>query len=93
MSYISKKNVANYSTCESTHNHNTRHKANLTIPYFRITKTQNSYYYWGVKMFNKLPASIRKADISYFKKTLQDYLMGQAFYSIEEFLTADMGLL
>lgn len=32
--------LANYSMCESAHHHYTRHKVNLTIPYFRIKRTQ-----------------------------------------------------
>jgi hypothetical protein len=47
-------------------------------------------HYSSVKTFNKLPQNIFKYcnDIHNFKTLLRDYLVKNAFYSIEEFLSA-----
>jgi hypothetical protein len=51
--------------------------------------TYNYVYYSSVKIFNHLPQNISKPhnNIHIFKTMLRNYLVKNAFYSIDEFLS------
>jgi len=56
----------------------------------RLSSIQRDVYYSSVKIFNWLPQNILKFcyNIHSFKTLLRDYLVKNAFYFIEEFLSA-----
>jgi hypothetical protein len=56
----------------------------------RLPSIQRGVYYSSVKIFNQLPQNIFKYcnNIYTFKTLLGDYLVKNAFYSTEEFLSA-----
>ena len=67
------------------------------MPSVRLSPIQRGVYYSSVKIFNKLPQNIFEfcIDILTFKTLLRDNLVKNAFYSIEEFLSAghnDVGI-
>jgi hypothetical protein len=74
----------------SIHGMNTRQQNKLCIPSLRLSSIQRGVYYSSVKIFNQLPQNIFKYcnNIRTFKTLLRDYLVKNAFYSIEEFLSA-----
>ena len=69
------------------HTRNTRNKLDLFLPYTRLTKCQKSVYFAGIKIFNYLPANIKKLfnDIPKFKRELKKFLLSGSYYTIDEF--------
>jgi len=69
---------------------NTRQQNKLHIPSVRLSTLQRDVYYSSVKIFNQLPQTILKFcnNVHIFRTLLKDYLVKNAFYSIEEFLSA-----
>ena len=84
------KNLNIYQTNSSVHGMNTRQQNNLHISSVRLSSIQRGVYYSSIKIFNQLPQNIFKFcnNIHTFKTLLRDYLVKNAFYSIEEFLSA-----
>jgi hypothetical protein len=56
-----------------------------------LTTYQKGAYYAGIKLYNTLPASIKRLnhDIKVFKLAVKDYLLSHAFYSIHEFTSTE----
>jgi hypothetical protein len=71
------------------HEINTRHKLDLHVPSVRLTKIQKGLYYSGTILYNSLPCNIKKVvyDVDRFKHKLKDFLIENAFYSVEEYFT------
>jgi len=69
---------------------NTRQQNKLRIPLVRLSSIQRGVYYSSVKIFNQLPQNIVKYcnNVHTFKTLLRAYLVKNAFYSAEEFLSA-----
>jgi len=84
------KNLNIYQTNSSVHGTNTRQQNKLPIPSVKLFSIQRGVYYSSVKIFNQLPQNIFKYynNIHTFKTLLRDCLVKNAFYSIEEFLSA-----
>ena len=84
------KNLNIYPPNSSVHGMNTRQQNKLHIPLVRLSSIQRGVYYSSVKIFNQLPQNIFKYcnNIHTFETLLRDYLVKNAFYSIEEFLSA-----
>lgn len=76
------------STNSEFHYYNTR-KCNLLRPEFpekMIYKT--SYIYIGIKLYNRLPESVKSVgSITSFKNTIKNYLIQNVFYTIDEYLS------
>jgi hypothetical protein len=73
----------------SVHGINRRQQNKLHIPLVRLSSIQRGVCYSSVKIFNQLPQNIFKYcnKIHPFKILLRDYLVKNAFYSIEELLS------
>ena len=69
---------------------NTKQQNKLHIPFLRPTWIHRYVYYSSVKIFRQLPQNIFKFcyNVHTFKTLLRDYFVENAFYSIEEFLSA-----
>jgi len=85
------KNLNIYQTNTSVHGRNARQQNELHIPSVRLPSIQTGVYYSSVTIFNQLPRNIIKFhnSIHIFKTLLRNYLVKNAFYSIEEFLCTD----
>ena len=60
------------------HNHNTRQSSNLLVTRFNRSKSQNSFVYQSVKIWNSLPATIKSASTSIkFKQKLKTLFFSQ----------------
>jgi hypothetical protein len=84
------KDLSIYPANASVHGMNTRQQNKLHIPSVRLSSVHRGACYSSVKIFNQLPQNIFKycKNIHTFKTLLRDYLVKNAFYSNEEFLSA-----
>jgi len=74
---------------EEIHDHSTRHKSDFHTQYCSTTLFKNSYENVGIKLFNKLPNTIKKVGKPQeFKRRLQKYLMQHVFYSVDEYMSS-----
>lgn len=73
-------------TDKSFHGYETRNKHDLITSQNRISKTQNSFKYWGIKFFNKLPMEIRLKSKANFKKIVKTFLLENTVYDFNEYL-------
>ena len=87
--YLALKILNIYQTNTSVHGMNTRQQHKLHIPSVRLTWMQRGVYYSSVKIFNQCPQNIFKFcnNIHTLKTLLRDYLVKNAFCSIDESLS------
>ena len=72
---------------EEIHDHDTRQKSDLHTQYCWTTLYKNNYGNVGIKLFNKLPNSIKKVrKPQEFKRRPQKFLMQHVFYSVDEYV-------
>jgi hypothetical protein len=86
---IAVKNLNIYQTNTSGHDMNIRERNKLNIPSVRLSSIQRGVYHPSVKIFDQLTQNALK--FHYIKHThktlLRDYLVKNAFFSIEEFIS------
>ena len=84
------KNLNIYQTNYSVHGMNTKQQSNLHKSSVRLSSMHRGVYNSSIKVFNQLPQNIFKFCnyIHTFKTLLRGYLVKNAFYSIDEFLSA-----
>lgn len=75
-----------YSRHASIHNHDTRNKQNLVLNYWRLKRCQDGPGHLGIHFFNKIPDNIKELPMAEFKTKIKSFLIGNAFYSVSEFL-------
>ena len=83
-----KENLQRFTRQVDIHAYQTRQDNNLRIPFHRLTTTQRSVVYQGIKFYNKIGNAIKTQTTSKFGNTLKHYLLNKAFYSVDEFLNA-----
>jgi hypothetical protein len=68
--------------------HNSRNRNDLLPNRHRLKKSEQCIWYIGPKIYNRLPKDIKQPDMSenIFISKLKEYLINQAFYSVDEFL-------
>lgn len=75
------------------HEYNTRNKNNLSIPYHRLTRTQQPVNYTSVILYNKLPNQLKILTTNKLNIFLKELLIENTFYSIQDFLDFDFNTL
>ncbi|KAG8291853.1 hypothetical protein J6590_108669 [Homalodisca vitripennis] len=85
-----KENLNLYKFRSYVHNYSTRSQNLIDLKYFRLSKTQNSYMYISVKLFNLLPPDAVTTTLRNFRSCLVKWLKQKAFYSVEEILLHDL---
>jgi hypothetical protein len=85
------KNKHSFTKNWEIHSHNTRTTNNLHIPAVNTTKYKKGSYYMSSKIFSQLPNYIKNTanNEKTFKKVLHTFLIDNAFYSIDEYLTSN----
>lgn len=69
------------------HSYSTRNKHSLEIDKFKLNIFKNSVFYYGPKLFNKLPVEIRLAPSAMaFRRGVRRCLAERAYYSLQEAL-------
>ncbi|KAG8321392.1 hypothetical protein J6590_047685, partial [Homalodisca vitripennis] len=79
----------NLKTGKDLHHYNTRYATSYTLPIHRTALFEEKPTYIGRKLWNHLPQPLRELQGNPFKKALHDLLVGQPFYTIDEFLNQD----
>lgn len=73
----------------SVHPYSTRTQNNIHCPANNLSLYQSGTYYSAIKLFNKLPHEVKDLCTSnkpQFKRILKNYLLKNAFYTVDEFL-------
>jgi hypothetical protein len=81
------KNMDKYVTHSDIHNIYTRQRYELHYPTCKLTKVPKGVSYTGIRIFNKLPHSIKNVlqDLNKFKYSLKKFLQAGFFYSLDEY--------
>jgi hypothetical protein len=74
-------------TSMDSHNLETRQSNNLYTRQANLSLYQKGAYYFGVKIFNKLPSYVKNVNgnITKFKTTLKRFLYANSFYTLEKY--------
>lgn len=75
----------------SFHNYRTRNKDNIYPPFSRLSVGQDCHLYQGIRFYNRCRVLFGSAqsdnnNCKSFKNFVTEYLLNNAFYSIEEFI-------
>jgi hypothetical protein len=81
------KNRESYEPNSEIHNINTRFSSDLYTPTANLTTFQKFLFYFGIKVFNYFPTSIKNTSqyINQFRCVLKTFLLINSFYSLEEY--------
>jgi len=81
------KNWDLYGSNSEIHNINTRFSSDLHTPTAHLTPFQKGPFYYGIKVFNHLPTSIKNTsqDTNQFRSVLKSFLLINSLYSLEEY--------
>ena len=86
--YRVKSNWEQVKQNEETHDHYTCQKADFHTQFCRTTLYRSSCENAGIKLFNKLPNTIKRIERPQeFKRRLQYFLMQHVFYSVDEYMS------
>lgn len=80
------KNVSDFPVHSDFHEYDTRHRADLAVTFSRLTTSKRNRV--NVSLYNKVPENIRQAGALQFKKIVKGYLMRNAFYTVNEYLSS-----
>jgi hypothetical protein len=74
------------------HNINTRNSLDFHYPQARLSVYQKGAHYTGIKLFNRLPGSIKQLsqDPKQFQMALKGFLYVHCFYSMDEYFKYKM---
>ena len=71
------------------HDHCTHQKSHLHTQFCRTTLLKNSGANLGIKLYNKLPNTIKRLDkIQEFKRRQKYFLLQHTFYSVDEYMSS-----
>jgi hypothetical protein len=74
---------------EDVHDHCTCQKSDLHTQFCRTTLFKNSSANVGIKLYNKLPNTIKRLDtIQEFNRRLKYFLLQHFFYSVDEYTSS-----
>jgi hypothetical protein len=86
--YKVKSNWEQVKQNEEIHDHYTCQKSDFHTQFCRTTLYKSSWEIVGIKLFNKLPNTIKRIEIPQeFKRQLQYFLMQHVFYSVDEYMS------
>ena len=76
-----------YESISEIHNINTRFISDLHTASANLTTFQKGPFYYGIKVFNHFPTSIKNTstDINQFRSVLKCFLLTNSFYSLDEY--------
>jgi hypothetical protein len=83
-----KSNMVKMKYNKEVHDHCTRQKLNLHTQFCRTTLFKNSSANVGIKLYSKLPNTIKRPDkIQELEKRLRYFLLQHVFYSVDEYMS------
>ena len=83
-----RSNLGRFSSHGDIHKYSTRQKNNLIPEFCRLSKSQKSVWYNSLQFYNRLPISIRQLPTKTFKNCVKRFLMKNAFYSFDEYMSS-----
>lgn len=82
-----KKNLTDFECNNTAHNYGTRFGSDLRTPKHKLALFEKGPRYWGHKLYNKLPGSIKHVkNTDAFKKSCKKMLQEKCYYDCQEFL-------
>jgi hypothetical protein len=84
------KNRNIYQTNNFIHNINTRQQEKLHVSSVRLSSIQRGVHYSSIRIYNNQPQSIYilKDNVNIFKQRSKNFLISNAFYSIDEYISS-----
>ena len=79
-------NILQYTSHAEIHHHNTRNRSDLIVPRHRIDRSRSTLNYAALKIYNKLPDSIRSLTTKQFKQKVKSLLLENTIYKIHDFV-------
>jgi hypothetical protein len=78
-----------YQTNNNIHHIHTRQLKNLHVSSVRLSSIQRGVLYSSIMVYNNLPQDIQitSDNVKVFKRTLKSFLITNAFYSIDEYIS------
>ena len=68
----------NFATHSDLHSYNTRNRQDIVLPLLNRTRSQTSFFYQGITVWNFIPAEIRSLQFQgAFKKAVKDLLLSE----------------
>lgn len=67
------------------HNYSTRNKSKFRYPKHHLNLFEKSPHYFGLRLYNELPAELKGLNNSQFKERLKIFVCAKALYSIKDF--------
>lgn len=86
-----KSNLCCINVNANIHTYNTRNRHNLCTKRCKLTLTQSSFVYHGIKCFNMLPNHVKSLSYKQFKNRIKKFFQCKCLYNVEEFYTLDLG--
>jgi hypothetical protein len=78
-------------TRSDVHQHNTRNRGQLNVPWTRLAGTQKSYPASAMRFYNKLPDEVRGLDDRKFRRAVKEMLLERPYYRVDEFFEDTLG--
>lgn len=79
------ENKSFFQHCDKQHNYSTRFKENLCPIKPTATYIQKNVYHNIIKIYNKIPSSLKTLNQKFVYKELKNLLLQKAYYSLNEF--------
>lgn len=79
-------NKNGFTQVSDCHSYNTRHRDEFRSNFHRAKSTQIAVNYWCIKLYNKLPQSMKSLPRSALQRNVKNLLLENVFYSVDEFL-------
>ncbi|PSN33704.1 hypothetical protein C0J52_26701 [Blattella germanica] len=80
-----KRNIQSFNYFSQVHFYNTRNNENIYLDKYKYSVTQRNYYYMSQRFFNSIPLNIRNLPVSSFKKAIQNKLLENPLYAVDEY--------
>lgn len=80
-------NQMRFTRNEEFHQYDTRNRKYFVVPHHRLCMTQRGVDYWGVKMYNHLPAEVKALNKTRFKKRVRELLLKNTIYNMNEYFS------
>ena len=81
-----KNNISSFNFQNDYHEYNTRYGHNLQYDLHRMELYKANPHYVGAVLYNKLPDRIKQCNYKKFNKKVNDILLVNSFYSVNEFM-------
>lgn len=83
------ENIRDSAKLKNFHGYGTRNAETLSVPRHNTTKFETSPRYQGIKLFNRLPDTIKTLNRVGFRKAIKALLLKNCYYSVKDFLNDD----